>query len=105
MNDLDNFGNTDNGNIPPIFTKKGGKMLERTKKYVQHYNGHEESNKFPTFRAKGVITNIEEFRETDKIFYAANIKIGSFDYFIPIQKNAREGDVLELIINVIKVKK
>jgi len=59
--------------------------------------------KYPTFRAKGVVKEITTFKNKDKIFSAALLDIGGYEYEIPISKNVREGDVIELKLNVIKV--
>ena len=70
-------------------------------------NGNIRSSKEKTFRAKGVVESVKKINgnKTGQFFYIAHVVIGNIDYDFPVCSNVKQGDVLEILINVIKINK
>jgi hypothetical protein len=66
-------------------------------------NGHRSNT---IFRAKGIVNKIIEVKpdeNSNKKYYVANVAIGDFDYDIPVHSGIRDGDIIELIVNGVKL--
>jgi hypothetical protein len=58
------------------------------------------------FRAKGVVNKIIEVKpeaQNGKRYFVANVAIGAFDYDVPVHSGIRTGDIIELIVNGVKL--
>jgi hypothetical protein len=85
------------------YSKNKPEPVERTE---NNFRPMKQRKNFPdrrlaSFRAKGVITEVNRISSQND-YWAAKVDIGGFEYEVPIYKNVKSGDVLELIVNVIK---
>ena len=75
---------------------------ERYKPEYQHRTHHNRT----IFRAKGVVaktTRIQSDKNKDKYYYIASVNIGDYTYDIPVHSGIKENDIIELIVNGVKI--